>query len=156
MKIKEVIDEVQGYLVEVGFPYEYDAEGGFIKHVFKIECGLEQALVVWEFKETGYVVYTIAPLAVGQDRLGELLRYVAMANYGLDNGNFEVDCNDGEIRYKCYVNTESFEGISRQLIDASLDVGLFMMRRYGDGIAAIVKGESNADAEIAKAESERQ
>lgn len=154
MEIKDVVKEVQGYLVEVGFPHEYDEKEGLIKHVFKIESDLGQALVVWEFKETGYVVYTIAPLTVGQDRLGEMLRYLAKANFGLDNGNFEIDCNDGEIRYKCYVNTEAFEAISRQLIDTSLDVGLFMMKRYGNGIVAIAKGTSDAETEIEKAEAE--
>ena len=53
MKIEAVIDEVRGYLVEVGFPYEYDAKERIIKHVLKIECDQGQALVVWEFKETG-------------------------------------------------------------------------------------------------------
>lgn len=47
MKIEAVIDEVWGYLVEVGFPYEYDAKERIIKHVFKIECDLGQALVVF-------------------------------------------------------------------------------------------------------------
>ncbi len=75
-----------------------------------------------------------------------------MANYGLVNGNFELDLRDGEIRYKTYVNCDGLESLSEAVIQDSIYVGCVMMDRYGDGIAALAMGFSDADTEIKKAE----
>lgn len=156
METEEMIDAVRDYLDESGYHYEYNAEDKFMKLGFNIKCRLKSVRIFWEFRKHSYVVYAIAPINADKDNLGEMLRYIAMANYGLYNGNFELDCRDGEIRYKSYVDTEGLEKLSREIIDTSLDVCLFMMRRYGDGIAALAMGFSDAETEIKKAEDDKE
>ena len=36
-----------------------------------------------------------------------MMKYLTLANYGVVNGNFEMDLSDGEIRYKSYVDARS-------------------------------------------------
>ena len=81
-----------------------------------------------------------------------MVKYLTMANYGLANGNFELDVRDGEIRYKTYVNCKGLESLPGQIIKDSILVGWYMMERYGNGIAAIAMGFSDAETEIKKAE----
>lgn len=152
MDKESAIDAVRDYLDGEGFRYEYVAEKQYIKLGFNIKSKLKSARVFWEFRKFGYVVYTVAPVCGDKDNLGELLKYVAMANFGLMNGNFEVDCSDGEIRYKSYVEFDNLGSLPKEIIDSSLDVGLAMMGRYGDGLAALAMGFSDAETEIKKAE----
>lgn len=56
-----------------------------------------------------YVVYAVSPIKVDPKdslMLQKMSEYICRANYGLNCGNFELDYNDGEIRYKCYVSCE--------------------------------------------------
>jgi len=154
METDALIDAVRDYLDEEGYHYEFDAEDKSLELRFNIKCKLKNVRIFWRFKREGYIVYAIAPINADKDDLGEMLRYIAMANYGLYRGNFEVDCSDGEVRYKCHVSAEGLESLSRDVIDISLDVCISMMNRYGDGIAALAMGFSDADTEIKKAEAE--
>lgn len=154
MNKEQLIDAVRDYLDEEGFRYEYNAEKNFLKLGFNVKCKLKSVRVFWEFREHSYLVYSVAPINADKDNLGEIMKYLTMANFGLVAGNFELDCRDGEVRYKSFVDAEGLEKLSHEVIDRSLDVCLAMMQRYGDGIAALVMGFSDADTEIKKVEGE--
>ena len=40
------------------------------------------------------------PTHVREDKRDVVCRYITRANYGLRNGNLEMDLDDGEVRYK--------------------------------------------------------
>lgn len=50
------------------------------------------------------------------------------------------------------MNCRELESLPDRIIKDSILVGWYMMERYGDGIAAISMGFSDAEAEIKKAE----
>ena len=147
-----MIDTVRDFLDDNGFRYEYNVENKYLQLNFGLECKLKKARVIFEFRQAGYIVYAVSPINADKDNLGEMLKYIAMANYGLANGNFEVDVRDGEVRYKSWVGTRKLDSYPADMVDESLSVPLLMMDRYGDGIAALSMGFSDADTEIAKAE----
>lgn len=105
-----------------------------------------------EFSEEDYLVYGMAPVNAGEN-VCEMLRYLTMVNYGMKNGNFEMDLKNGEIRYKTYVRFAGEEDLSEETIVRSLLLPPMMYERYGDGIAAISEGRSDAETELQKAES---
>lgn len=152
MEMDNVIDIVRDYLDDKGYHYEYNAEHQFLQLGFGLKCKLKRAKVIVDFRSAGYLVYAISPINGDKDCMGELLKFVAMANYGLVNGNFDVDVRDGEIRYKCWASTWKLDAYPADMFDESLSVPLMMMERYGDGIAALALGFSDAETEIAKAE----
>lgn len=151
MDQKQIVDAVSHWLDHDDWHYDYNAE----KHMFKMGISLKSKLqsgrIFVDVKEDCYVVYIYAPIS-GKDNLAELTKYLTMANYGLLNGNFELDVDDGEIRYKTYVNCDGLRELSSAVIEDSIYVGCVMMDRYGDGIAALALGFSDADTEIKKAE----
>ena len=115
-------------------------------------CRLQSVRLYIDVKEDAYLVYTISPISGNQDTMPELMRYITRANYALINGNFELDVRDGEVRYKTYVNCDSLAALSLEIIRDSIYVPCAMMKKYGDGIAAIAMGYSDAETEINKAE----
>ena len=103
MEKEEIIDAVRDYLDADDWHYEYDAERNVIRAGVELKCKLKNARMIIRFRKTDYNVYMISPVSADAENLGEVLRFAAMANYGLASGNFEVDVEDGEIRYKSYV-----------------------------------------------------
>ena len=152
MNREQMVDAVRDWLDGDDWHYEYIAEKQLIKMGISLKSKIKSGTIFIDFKEDCYLVYLYAPISGDKDNLGELTKYLTMANYGLPNGNFELDVDDGEIRYKTYVNCDELETLPDQIIKDSIYVGCVMMDRYGDGIAALALGFSDAETEINKAE----
>ena len=152
MEREQIVDAVRDWLESDDWHYEFDAEHCLIKMGINLKSKIKSARIFVDIRETFYLVYVFAPISGDKDNLGELNKYLAMANYGLHNGNFELDMDDGEIRYKIFVNCDGLESLSAEVIRDSVYAGCAMMDRYGDGIAALAFGFSDAETEIKKAE----
>ena len=152
METEAMIDAVRDFLDADDWHYEFDAEHNVIRAGVVLKCKMKHANMVIRFCQTDYNVYMIAPISADPENLGEVLRYTALANYGLASGNFEVDVEDGEIRYKSYVDCDGLETLPEELFDDGINACWAMMDRYGDGFAALAMGFSDADTEIKKAE----
>ncbi|MBR4170197.1 MAG: YbjN domain-containing protein [Kiritimatiellae bacterium] len=152
MDTEAMLNAIRDYLDDNDWNYEYDAEHSLIKMGLGMKCKLHTVRIFIDLKADYYLVYVVAPINADKDNLGELLRYTARANYGLINGNFELDVRDGEFRYKSYVNCDGLETLPPAIIEESIHVGCAMMNRYGNGFAALAMGFSDADTEIDKVE----
>ena len=152
MEQEEIVDAVRDWLDGDNWHYEYNAEKHLIKMGINLKSKIKSGRIFVDIKKDCYVVYLYAPINGDKDNIGELVKYLAMANYGLLNGNFEVDPEDGEIRYKTFVNCDGLKALSPEVIQDSIYMGCLMMDRYGNGIAALALGFSDAETEIKKAE----
>ena len=152
MEREQILDAVRDWLDKDDWHYEYIAEKQLIKMGINLHSKIKSGNIFVDFKDDCYLVYLYSPINGDKDNLDELVKYLAMANYGLINGNFELDLRDGEIRYKSYVNCDGLDTLPDQVIKDSIYVGCAMMDRYGNGIAALAMGFSDADTEIKKAE----
>ena len=152
METEAIVDAVRDYLDTDDWHYDYVAEHAFIRAGVSLRCKLKNARLIIQFRRSDYNVYMISPVSADPEHIEEVLRYSALANYGLANGNFEVDVHDGEIRYKSYVNCDAYETLPKEIIRNSINVCWAMMERYGDGFAALAMGFSDAETEIKKAE----
>jgi hypothetical protein len=68
--------------------------------------------------------------------------YLNRANYGLLSGNFEIDHNDGEVRYKTCIDVTG-DRLSEALIRRLVYTNVFMMDRYLPGIMAVAYGNKS-------------
>ena len=107
-----------------------------------------------DVKDDEYVVYAISP--IGADHMDEKMMtsmtdFICRANYGLKNGNFELDMRDGEIRYKSYVDCEGTMPTT-DIVRNSIHCPGAMFDQYGEGIVDIIFGNATAAEAIAKCE----
>lgn len=151
MKTEQIVDTLRDYLDDEGFHYDFDAERNVIKLGFNLKCRLKEVKMYIKVKEDFYLVQAEALINGDPENLGELLKYLAMANFGLIVGNFEIDVEDGEIRYKTYVPCEDLETLPKPIIEESIFCPCRMFDRYGNGIAALAMGFSDAETEYKKA-----
>lgn len=98
--------------------------------------------------------FAILP-AKAHDKLAEMSEFLHRANYGLRLGAFEMDCDDGEIRFHltypdCVLNTEDRDAC----LTALLVLPAHMFGVYSKGIAAILLGLATPEAAIKMCEGE--
>lgn len=150
MNKPQITDAIRNFLDNDDWHYEYDAENSMVRMGLNLKSKLKNCRIFIDIKNDAYLVYLVSQINADKDNLSELMRYLTIANYGLINGNFELDIRDGEVRYKTYVNCDGLETLPEQVIKDSLYLAAFTLDRYGDGLAALIMGFSTADEEIQK------
>ena len=100
-EIKKVVTD---WLEEDGWNYSTDDERVHTgltvdDHVYRILFRIRQEQQV-------LAVYAYAPENASMENLQEASNFVTRANYALPLGNFELDFNDGELRFKLSVDLE--------------------------------------------------
>ena len=93
-------------------------------------------------KET-VTCYHIAPIKVPEEQRVAVNEFITRANYGLTNGNFEMDFNDGELRYKTNVSQHDLlrnDTAAFQSMRILMMLGPSMWKRYGNNLAALIFG----------------
>jgi hypothetical protein len=92
------------------------------------------------------VLYSICPLRVPSPVRPTMAEFLTRANYGLVVGNFEMDYEDGEVRYKTSVDVEDCE-VSTELLRHIVYANVTTLDRYLPGIIAVLAGsQSPAEA----------
>jgi len=103
-----------------------------------------------------YNVYGISPISADEkdaEQMRRMAEFICRANYGLQDGNFELDFRDGEIRYKTYVNCEGTMP-SEDVIRSSIFCVLAMFSRYGAGILKVMFADTSAEEAVDECEKE--
>ncbi len=78
---------------------------------FRVNTGIHCERGVYKVSvlgdETGKILafYAISPLTVPPSRVAETAELITRINYGLSIGNFELGCDDGEVRFKTSIPT---------------------------------------------------
>lgn len=101
--------------------------------------------------DKSYIVYGVLNSTAEKDKYASVAEFITRANYGMQNGNFEMDYRDGEIRYKTFVKFEK-SNISESVVAESILVPVFMIEKYGKSLIKVMLGEVSAEDGIAEAE----
>jgi hypothetical protein len=100
------------------------------------------------------MMYAYAPFVVPPSRREAVAAFLHRANYGLILGNFEMDLDDGEVRFKVSLDLEGLEPV-RAALHNLLATSLITMDRYLVGLAAVALDGLDDRAGIAVVEEGR-
>ncbi|MFB2877367.1 YbjN domain-containing protein [Floridanema aerugineum] len=98
-----------------------------------------------------FVFYSICPDNAPENKRLAVAEFLTRANSGMIIGNFEMDFEYGEIRYKTSIDVEG-DRLSFALIKRLVYANVTMMDEYLPGIMSIIYGEAEAGEAIAKIE----
>jgi hypothetical protein len=87
------------------------------------------------------LLYSICPQRVPPERRLAVAEYLTRANYGLAAGNFELDFDDGEVRYKSVLQIQA-GGPDPTALKRLVRANGIAMETYLPGIAGIAVGGS--------------
>lgn len=151
---KSIADAINSFLTEDDWHFSFDDQRGLFKFGLNLKGRIKNVRYIVDVKDDEYVVYAISPIGADEDdekKMAIMAEFICRANYGLKNGNFELDMRDGEIRYKSFVDCEELTPTT-EMVRNSIHCPAAMFDRYGDGIVDIIFGNSTAKEAVAKCE----
>lgn len=108
-------------------------------------------VVVVHDEPSTVVFYSVTPEDVVGERRPAVMEFLTRANYGLIEGGFELDLNDGEVRFKTAVRAVGLDHFDGALAHA-LAFNLAVFDMYGAGLAAVASGGASPVEAIAAIE----
>jgi hypothetical protein len=142
MLLEQLIDFFQGEEWE----YQLLDSRNILRLSFSGEAGHWPCYAQARESQQQIVVYSICPLRVPEERRAAMAEFLTRANYGLVVGNFELDYEDGEVRYKTSLDVEDCTA-TRELLRHIVYANVTAMDRYLPGILVVIAGsKSPADA----------
>ncbi len=89
-----------------------------------------------------FYFYSYFPVNVPPEKRADVAEFITRANYGMRVGNFELDYEDGEVRFKTSVDVENVE-MSQALVSNHVYANVWTMDRYLPGLFAVIYGNIN-------------
>jgi hypothetical protein len=134
-----LLEELKRVFVENGWPFS-EVRGAQV-----LVSDLSGPLGTWKFyaqvvdEQDLILLYSVCPLRVPAGRRSEVSQFLTSANYGLAAGNFELDFEDGEIRYKTALHIQG-DGLDRSIVKRLVRSNGMAMETYLPGIGAVITG----------------
>jgi hypothetical protein len=134
-----LLGELKRVFVENGWPFS-EVRGAQV-----LVSDLSGLLGTWKFyaqavdEQALILLYSVCPLRVPAERRPEVSQFLTGANYGLAAGNFELDFEDGEIRYKTALHTYG-DGLDANVLKKLVRSNGMAMETYLPGIGAVITG----------------
>ena len=86
-----------------------------------------------------FTFYGILNIDLATEKIPEVAEYLTRANYGIRIGNFELDFDDGEVRYKSSLDFER-EVLGENLIENAVAHAIDNIDRYLGGLREVAVG----------------
>ncbi len=153
--MKTTAQKIESFFKEKGWKYDCPRqEEDRILFTTGVNMGnvLGKLRIVIFLREDCYVVNAILNSFVEKERYAQVAEYLHRANYATLNGNFEFDYDDGEIRYKTYTNFDGDAVLSKEVIEESIFVPVFMFDEYGKNLLRLMIGPGDPKQLIEEAE----
>ncbi|MGK7946364.1 MAG: YbjN domain-containing protein, partial [Microcystaceae cyanobacterium] len=77
------------------------------------------------------------PIKVPEEQRVLMAEFLTRANYGLSIGNFEMDFEDGEIRYKTSIDVEG-DRLTPALVENLVNINVITVDRYFPGMMKVI------------------
>lgn len=136
-EMDKTLELIKAFFKEKEIEYKTQAlkknKGTFIKFGIDTESIVGNLPICILVHENDYIVVAVLNSKAQKENLNAVSEYLHRANFGLKNGNFELDYADGEIRYKTYVNFENTI-LSSKVIEDSIMIPIAMFEQYGEGL----------------------
>lgn len=125
--------------MNISAAFEEKADCGVFTLRAKLRCRLQTAQMIVLVREDNFSTLTTIPLAADENSRLAVAEYLTRVNFNMRNGNFELNMETGEIRFKTYVHVGAGQpdlGAAR----LSVMLPFLMLDRFGDGLLEVLFG----------------
>ena len=138
---KPLADAIGDLLSRSGINASFEERGGVGVYTIrmKLNCKLQSAQMLVLVREDNFSTLTQIPLAADENTRLAVAEYLTRVNFNMRNGNFELNMETGEIRFKLYVHC-SGETLDEKAARLSVMLPFMMLDRFGDGLLEVLFG----------------
>jgi hypothetical protein len=143
---RSTLEIVRTGLDELGLRYELlpvqdenKPNDRLIQYGLNCQSVLCNFILAMKGDDNRFLVYATTPAFIPKKNRTEAALYLTYVNYGMTIGNFEMDLNDGEVRFK---NTVDFQGskLSVEMVKQMNGIPAAMVDRFFPGLMSVVYG----------------
>lgn len=139
------------YFVEEDWEAEKLEGDSLVRAAFEGENGQWGCFVQVNEEEGQCVFYSIAPIEVPESKRPAMAEFIARANYTILLGNFDLDFDDGEVRYRTGIDVVE-DHLTLPLFRSVVIDNLAMMDQYLPSLKAVLETDQSPAELIAKLE----
>lgn len=150
----EIANAVKKCLDENEMTYRFDERRGVIEFKNRIRGSFRVVECVIDIGTDDLSVLAFCPVCADEEDhevMARMAEFICRANYGMKNGCFEMDFDDGEIRFRSFIDCED-QLPGPECINNSIRCALFMLDRYGDGIVNVLYRDMPAEEAVKRCE----
>ena len=146
-----ITEAIRNHLDAHRLHYHFDEDHGVFELLMGVGCKAKTLVYHIIIDQYNFVVnarYPMGPSAEDEACVNTIARFFSRANYGLRNGNFELDLDDGEISFKSFCCCRGLTAPSDEMIAESIQFPAAMFDKYEAGILGILfNGMSDKEAD---------
>jgi hypothetical protein len=150
-----LFDVVMSYFMEKGWPVAKHDELPILRLEYEGDNGSWFCYARVREDADQLVFLSVLSEKAPEDKRMAIAEYLTRANFGLNIGNFEMDFDDGEIRYKTSIDVTDAT-LTPGLIDPLVKASLVAMDDYLPGIRSVIAGETTPSEAIEKVHEEQE
>jgi hypothetical protein len=144
----KLLDLTEEFFLSEDWKYKHrDGKPGLVINMNGKNAGFTIFAVEAEAQEC-LTFYALAPNRVPEEKRKDVAEFLTRANYGMRNGNFELDFADGEVRYKTFIDVEGGT-LTRRMIQNLFVANLGTMDRYYPGLMKVMFGGATPATAVA-------
>ncbi len=135
----DMLETVVGFFQEDGWPVNPIEGQPVVQTGFQGDSGQWTCYAQVRDDAEQFIFYSLCPVNAPEDMRPWVAEYLTRANYGLFLGNFELDFEDGEVRFKTGIDVEGDE-LTTALVRQVVYSNVIMMDRYLPGLLKVIYG----------------
>ena len=147
----KIFDAMVSFFDEDDWKYSVVEEDTILRLGFSGKNGNWQCYAQAKEEAEQCTFYSICPVKTPEGKRLEMAEFITRANYGLILGNFELDFDDGEIRYKTSIDVED-DRLSSALMKHLVYANILTMDQYMPGIMAVLYAGTEPARAVAEIE----
>lgn len=130
------------YMEEESWKYEILEGETILRFHFKGTAGRLLCYAEVDEEKHWLLFYAYMPVNTPEEKMVTMAEFITRANRGMRIGNFELDYDDGEIRYKTSLDIEGGV-LTHTIIDNLLRANLSTINRYFAGIMSVIYSDKD-------------
>lgn len=150
---QKILQTMIDVLEKVGWPYELvpDEEGTLLLNYEQPGVGAWTCYAIAREGQQQCLFYSECPIEIPEERWSAVAEFLMLANFGMPIGNFEMNPDNGKVRFKTGIDVEG-DRLSAALFKGILQANLTMMSQYLPGIVEVALEDSLPSYAIKKVE----
>ena len=153
MPLASLFDILVDFLAEDGWSPEVVPGEAIVRLRARGESGEWDAFGQVREEDQQVIVYAECPVTAPSERRAEVMEFITRANFGLAIGNFELDLNDGEIRYRTSLDVKE-DRLSPPLLRQLIWNNIGVTDKYLPGLREVIDAGTTAKEALARIESD--
>lgn len=142
---------VQRFLRKNQWPASPLSDGySFYCHEIPLANSLKSVSMTIDIGDSGLQICAHCPLPTPPEHIDAIAEFLALVNYELLIGHFDLDVHTGEISFRLFLDCNGFEKIPPIVLKRFIPIPLLMFREFGEAISAVATGATTAEAAFAQ------